>query len=193
MIEKVYIHRIMNMPGGAQMTIRQISIEAEDRPGELARLTRILSDKHINIIALSINQLEAGKTGLIRIVVNNCDEAIRILDEEGYHLKVCELLPIRMVDVPGSLASVAEILSRNGINIVYGYTLITKPAERAVFLARVDDVKRAFDVLREAGIPLASERMHRQDLDDQSLAEIEDGPDDYMLAEIDDLVYFMRD
>jgi hypothetical protein len=58
-----------------------------------------------------------------------------------------------MEDVPGQLATIAEVLGKKGVNIDYAYAFVTK-TEKAFLIIRVNDLKTAVETLYEEGIPL---------------------------------------
>jgi hypothetical protein len=57
---------------------RQLTISAEDRPGTLARIAKILGDSQVNIIAM--NCATFGVQGTIQIIVDDVGKAKGILD-----------------------------------------------------------------------------------------------------------------
>ena len=64
------------------MTVKQISVFLENRPGALAEFTRILEKSNMNLRALSL--AESEDFGIVRVIVDDPFETIRILKDEGY-------------------------------------------------------------------------------------------------------------
>jgi hypothetical protein len=63
---------------------------------------------------------------------------------------------VAIKDSPGGLYEIANSLGMNEINVDYAYAFVTAKAERAMLILRVDDVKRATEVLNEAGVRVAT-------------------------------------
>ena len=63
------------------MTVKQISVFLENRPGALAEFTRILEKSNMNLRALSL--AESEDFGIVRVIVDDPFETIRILKDEG--------------------------------------------------------------------------------------------------------------
>ena len=104
------------------MTLNQISIFLENRPGQLAEITEELTEAEINIFALNI--AEASEYGLIRIIVDDTDKAMGVLQENGFLATVSKVTSVGVSDKPGGLDAVAKIISAADINIEYMYSMI---------------------------------------------------------------------
>ncbi len=131
--------------------IKQISLFSENRPGRLANTAAKLKRAGINIRAFTI--AEAGDFGIIRMVVDNPDEAHKVLHDSGFTVSETSVLGVEMEDVPGSLAKIADVLSKHNINIDYAYAFVTR-TDKAFLILRVDDIESALNVLDEANIKL---------------------------------------
>ena len=64
------------------MSIKQLSVFMENRPGTLLTLTGILAAHDIDMRALSI--VETEDFGIARIIVDDVYETATILKDEGY-------------------------------------------------------------------------------------------------------------
>ena len=134
--------------------IKQISIFAENKPGRMAGVAKALGDAGVNIRALTI--AEAGDFGVIRMVVDDTERGYTALREKGFMVSETDVLAVEIKDVPGGLYEIANSLGMNNINVEYAYAFVTAKAERAMLILRVDDVKRAAEVLSEAGVRVAT-------------------------------------
>jgi len=56
-----------------------------------------------------------------------------------------------MKDVPGGLHAIANVLGKSNVNIDYAYAFVTA-SNLALLIIRVDNVKEALRVLKEAKI-----------------------------------------
>jgi hypothetical protein len=63
---------------------------------------------------------------------------------------------VELKDVPGGLYEIANTLGMNNVNVDYAYAFVTAKAERAMLILRVDDIRRATEVLSEAGVRIAT-------------------------------------
>ncbi|MFW5986705.1 MAG: ACT domain-containing protein [Methanohalophilus sp.] len=131
--------------------IKQISLFAENKPGRLANIASSFKEASVNIRAFTI--AEAGDFGIIRMVVDKPEQAHRVLHDAGFTVSETDVLGIQMEDVPGQLATIAEILGKKGVNIDYAYAFVTK-TEKAFLIIRVNDLKTAVETFYEEGIPL---------------------------------------
>ncbi len=138
------------------MTVEQVSVFVENKPGRLSKVTRVLGEAGINIRALSIAEL--GEFGVIRLIVDKPHEAKAVLRNSGLSVGINPVLAIEMGDEPGSLAKIAEVLGEAEINIDYAYAFLA--GNRAVLIARVSDPDRAQEVLKEAGIKTLGEEVY---------------------------------
>ncbi len=133
--------------------IKQISLFAENKPGRLANIASKFKEASINIRAFTI--AEAGDFGIIRMVVDNPENAHRVLHEAGFTVSETDVLGIEMEDVPGQLATIADLLGEHDVNIDYAYAFVTR-TEKAFLIVRVSDVEEAVKILVDGGISLLS-------------------------------------
>ena len=134
--------------------IKQISIFVENKPGRMAGVAKALGDAGVNIRALTI--AEAGDFGVIRMVVDDTERGYTALREKGFMVSETDVLAVEIKDVPGGLYEIADRLGMNNINVEYAYAFVTAKAARAMLILRVDDVKRATEVLSEAEVRVAT-------------------------------------
>ncbi len=127
------------------MTVKQISVFLENKPGRLSGLTKVLRENQIDMRALSI--AETPDFGILRLIVDDSYKTACVLKEAGY---ICSITPVLAAEVPdeaGGLDSILEILGNNGINLEYTYAFITRKAGVAYMVFRVEDNEKAVDVL----------------------------------------------
>jgi hypothetical protein len=140
------------------MTVKQISVFLENRPGALAEFTRILEKSSIDLRALSL--AESEDFGIVRVIVDDPYKTIRILKEEGYICSVTKVIAVEIADKPGSLVKVLNILGDNNVNLEYSYAFLAKKANSAFMILRVADNDKAIKVLTQNGIrPICHEDM----------------------------------
>ncbi len=130
--------------------VRQISVFVDNKPNRLAGVMQLLKESGINLRALSL--ADTKDFGILRIIVNDTDKAVRILKEAAYAVTVTEILAISIPDSPGQLSRVLDILGADGVNLEYLYAFIGKSDRSVSFVIRVDDNIHAADTLTRGGI-----------------------------------------
>ena len=133
------------------MTLNQISVFLENRPGKLQILTDVLAKNEINMRALSL--AEASDFGIVRIIADDLGVASAVLKEEGYIYTITKVLGVVIPDEPGGLNRVLKVLSLSGINVEYMYAFLgRKIADHAYMIFHVQNPDAAVSALQDAGI-----------------------------------------
>ena len=83
------------------MSVKQISIFLENKPGKMCEMTEVLAANKINMRALSL--AETDGFGIVRIIVDDVYEATTILKDAGYINKLTSVVIVELPDVPGEL------------------------------------------------------------------------------------------
>lgn len=105
------------------MTVSQISVFANSRPGHLSRVLDRFEEAGVSVRGFSAS--DTGEYGILRFVVDRPEEALAALREDGCACTVAPVLCLKLVDEPGELARVMGVLARCGINVVYSYSMIS--------------------------------------------------------------------
>jgi len=132
------------------MKVKQISVFLENKSGRLSAVTNLLATKGINIRALSI--ADTSDFGILRLIVDDPDQAYRILREGAFTVSVTEVIGVEMPDEPGGLARVLAVLEKARINIEYLYAFIGRGQGGALVIFRVENLDEAVQHLQAAGI-----------------------------------------
>ena len=133
------------------MTLNQISVFVENKPGKLQLLTDVLARNSINMRALSL--AETSDFGIVRIIADDLEKAARILTEEGFIHTVTKVLGVAIPDEPGGLNRVLQILSEGGINVEYMYAFLGgKDTAHAYMIFHVQDTEAAVKAVSGKGI-----------------------------------------
>lgn len=134
------------------MTIHQISVFLENRTGQLAEITQLLADNHVDIRALSI--AETADYGLARMIVNDAHKASEVLLQHGDILSMTPVWAVEVPDSPGGLAELLAALAEKGIGIEYMYSLFVQQDGCAVMVLRISDEAAFEAALKEHNIKL---------------------------------------
>jgi len=132
------------------MLIKQISIFIPNKKGSLSQLTDILIAHNIDIRAIAV--FDTAEFGILRIVVDDPDRAVEILNKEGVVAKVSKVIAVEPEDKPGSLNQIFSILRDADINIDYIYSFIMRKKEMPYIVLKVDEQEKAVEVLTAHGI-----------------------------------------
>lgn len=129
------------------MHVNQISVFLENRTGQLAEVTKLLSDNQINLRAISI--AESADYGLLRIIVDDSAKAANVLLEAGNIITMNPVVVVAVPDQPAGLSEVLSLLSEGKIDIEYMYALFTHQAGKAYMVFRTEN-EDAFVALLES-------------------------------------------
>lgn len=132
--------------------IKQLSVFIENKKGRLAKITGILAQAGIDLVALSI--ADTTNFGIMRCIVKNPDKAIKVLKEGGFTASLAEVFVVQVPDEPGGLSTVLKTLDEADISVEYLYSFVWTPDEKALILFRVEDIESALDKLEQNNIKL---------------------------------------
>lgn len=140
------------------MAIKQLSVFVENKTGSLLGLVKKLSEKNVNLRAMSV--ADTKDFGILRIIVADADKAREIIGSESL-VSVNEVIAVEMSDEAGSLYNILKILGDAKINIEYMYAFTASTDLGAYVVIRVNDNAAAESVLHANGIPtLNQEGIH---------------------------------
>ena len=137
------------------MAIKQLTVFVENKQGALVSITDTLAQNNVNIRALSI--AETNDFGILRLIVNDEATAVKTLSENGYLIKVTEVVGVKIGDAPGKLTAALDVLDRSGINMEYLYAFMARTEKHAYVVLRVEDNEIAEAALENAGFHLITD------------------------------------
>lgn len=137
------------------MTVRQISVFIENKPGTMVKITDALGNGGIDIRAASL--ADTQDFGILRLIVDDADKARNILSEIGCVTSVTDVIAAEVSDEPGAMTTLLNQTASTGLNIEYMYAFISPKNHKAYIVLRIKDVEKAIKTLSEAGIVLADE------------------------------------
>ena len=133
------------------MSIKQISVFVENKPGALYALTAVLAQGQIDMRALSL--AETKDFGIVRLIVNDLYKATTLLKDAGYVHSLTPVVGVAIPDVPGGLNRVLQVLTDAKVNVEYMYAFLGgKDVDHAYMIFRVADDKAAETALAGRGI-----------------------------------------
>jgi hypothetical protein len=160
------------------MVRTEISLFLENVPGELGKLADMLGGEGINIDALTIQDASAyvqelfkarGKSlkrvapaasygsmqkdsadyALIRLLVDNTDQAIDLLSKAQYIFDIMPVIALEIDNTPGTLAAMAKKFGEEGININYVYGSALPDEKKSLFVFSPEDIDAAALIFKD--------------------------------------------
>jgi hypothetical protein len=113
------------------MKLKQLSVFLENKPGALGAPCRLLAKADINIQTFSL--ADTREFGILRLIVEDSDKARRLLQRNGFAVKLTEVVVLEVPDRPGG-------------EYAYAFTNRTKGGGLLVF--RFSDPDAALRVLK---------------------------------------------
>ena len=101
------------------MIKKQFTLYLPNKPGALASVTRAMATEKINIEGISV--ATTPDVGLVQIVVSHATATRKLLKSRDIAFTVQDVLVVELTNEPGALATVAQRLAGQGININYVY------------------------------------------------------------------------
>ena len=133
------------------MSMKQISVFVENKPGALYALTAVLAQGQIDMRALSL--AETKDFGIVRLIVNDLYKTTTLLKDAGYVHSLTPVVGVAIPDVPGGLNRVLQVLTDAKVNVEYMYAFLGgKDVDHAYMIFRVADDRAAETALASRGI-----------------------------------------
>lgn len=135
------------------MSVNQVSVFLENKPGTLNKMTSALASGGVNIRALSL--ADTNDFGIVRMIVNDVYEATNVLKNENFVATFTPVLIYAISDETGSLDKILRAFTDSGVNIEYMYAFAGKT--RAYMIFRVADTKKSEALLAAKGLKSLSQ------------------------------------
>lgn len=132
------------------MSLQQLSVFVENRPGSLVSVLKTLADAQIDLNGLSV--ADTTEFGVLRLILSDPAKGEEVLQEAGFIVKATDVLAIDVNDTPGGLFQIANMLSLHGLNIEYMYAFGTKKDRHAMIIFKTEDNRKSSEVLQEGGV-----------------------------------------
>ncbi|MEA3333749.1 MAG: amino acid-binding protein [Pseudomonadota bacterium] len=160
------------------MVRTEITLFLKNVPGELGKLTLLLSENKINIDAITIQDATSyveelfkarGKTlkrhataasygmiqedskefALIRLLTSDTDKTIDLLSQADYLYEITPVMAIELDNQPGTLAATAQKIGDAGINISYVYGSVSPTDSNTLFIFCPEDIDLAAKIFQK--------------------------------------------
>ena len=138
------------------MSIKQISVFLENKPGSLYAMTGVLAQNKIDMRAFSL--AETSDFGIARIIVDDVYKASTTLKDAGYVHSISDVLGVAVPDEPGGLSKVLQALTDAKVNVEYMYAFLGgRDVGHAYMIFRVEDNAAAAAALAKRGIQIVEQ------------------------------------
>ena len=121
------------------MSVKQISVFLENKPGTLQHLTSVLASANINIRALSL--ADTKDFGIVRMLVNDVYAATTVLKDENFLASLTPVLVYAISDETGGLNKLLTKFAEANVNIEYMYAAPSADSEAKMLIKTDDSVK----------------------------------------------------
>lgn len=138
------------------MSVKQISVFLENKPGTLESMTHTLAENKIDMRALSL--AETKDFGIARMIVDDVYEATNVLKEANFVASLTPVLAYEIPDEAGGLHNLLMAFTKASVNIEYMYAFLGSKANgKAYMIFRVADTKQAESALSAMGLKSLSQ------------------------------------
>ncbi len=129
------------------MKVKQLSLFLENKPGALHHPIKLLADARFNILALSL--ADTQQFGILRLILHEWQKAQKLLEAEGFVVKVTDMVALEVSDAPGGLSAILAALEGTRVNLEYMYGFTQRKEGRGLLVFRFDDPDRAIEALQK--------------------------------------------
>jgi hypothetical protein len=131
-------------------TTTQLVIRGQSKLGALAAVTSVLGEAGVNIKAFSAPEVTGP--GKLRLLVADLDGARAALKAGKIKFAEETALILSLENKPGALKEVADLLTKNRINIKCGYCTPSREGKRAIVVLTVSNTEKALAALRHQSL-----------------------------------------
>jgi hypothetical protein len=125
----------------------QFSVFMVNKPGVLAQVLGEFAESKVNIVAMTM--MDSVEHGVMRVVFESPKKAREVFTRLNMPYNETDVLCVDLTNKSGALATVAEKLAKNHINISYAYCTAGARGGRTTGVLKVADVNKAMRVLEQ--------------------------------------------
>ena len=130
-----------------------LAVFVENKPGQTARITKILADAGITIYWVTI--ANSGSFGVMKFLVDKCEPAYESFKQKGLMVSLLEVLAVEVSHRPGALHGVAECLARHKLNLDNCSGFVAN--NRAVLIIEAHELDQARAALVKQGLRILTQ------------------------------------
>ena len=138
------------------MQLQQISVFLENKSGRLSRVTQLLKESDIDILALCV--ADSNEYGILRMIVDKPAKAMEELEKAKFTVSLTQVIGVAIPDNAGGLSTVIELLAKQNISMEYIYAFTSRKIGEAIIILRVEDTQSAIDILTSHNVKLITHK-----------------------------------
>lgn len=116
--------------------IKQVSIYTANTKGAMKKITGLLKENDINLIALVTN--DSAEFGMVRFLASDPEKALEALTDAGYMARITKVIGVRIDDQCGGLDHLLDALLKSNIDVDYLYISYDRSAGSVIAVFDVD-------------------------------------------------------
>ena len=132
-----------------------LSVFVVNEPGKLEKITRVLSERGLNIRAISM--ASTGEFGVVRILVSDPDRGLEALRENRFTVARRRILVALIDDRPGAMHELLVTLESAKVNVEDCYGFVIEEGSRAAIVFEVEKFPEAEKALAGTPVRLVSD------------------------------------
>ena len=139
------------------MFVHQVSVYLVNAHGTLCKLTGLLKDHNVDILALMIADM--AEFGIVRFIVKDEDiqPCLDLLKEAGYSARKNHVVCVKIPNEPGGLHRALQLLENAGNSIEYLYSFNYSNDNNALIIFRLADREAGAKLLLGNGFSIATQ------------------------------------
>jgi len=126
--------------------MKQLTVLVPNKPGQFAAIAAALAAHDVNIESFDVQSHDDD--GLILLMVDKYDDALRALRDAGYKAVTQDTLLIRLDDKPGALATIAVRMKDAGLDL-RSLHIVRRTGDFTIASLVASDNTRAAAILRD--------------------------------------------
>ena len=135
------------------MFVNQISVFINNQQGTIADVISILGENGINLKAVCVS--DRAEYGLLRLIVDKAEEALELLEKNGYQVKIAKTIGIIVnSNNPNELAKILTIIKNNNIEITYIYSYGKISESKDAVIIKTQELDKTVELLKSNGIEM---------------------------------------
>ena len=129
--------------------LKQVSIYAENKKGQMEHITAVLANAGINILGSVTN--DSAEFGIVRLVATDSEKAAEVLEKEGYHTRLTPVLGVELSDEVGNLNKLLKALDESNINVDYLYLSFNRESGKPIMVFHTEGPYEVESCLKNKG------------------------------------------
>ena len=136
--------------------IKQVSIYTANTKGAMKKITGILKDNDINLIALVTN--DSAEYGIVRLLASDSEKTLEALTNAGYMARITKVIGVRIDDHCGSLDRLLGSLLDSNIDVDYVYISYDRSAKSVIAVFDCDGKFEVEESLKNKGYEVMKDK-----------------------------------